>query len=140
MKFAAQEADKLEKIIEIDQPKVFYSDRWRLKVILNNLLSNAIRYRNGKDPVIKISVQLDDHSAHLVVEDNGKGIEKEHLPNLYKMFYRATDDNAGSGLGLYIVKEAIDKLNGSISIESEVHVGTRVKFTIPQIPAPAAKQ
>ncbi len=140
LKFAAQEADKLEKIIEIDQPKVFYSDRWRLKVILNNLLSNAIRYRNGKDPVIKISVQLDDHSAHLVVEDNGKGIEKEHLPNLYKMFYRATDDNAGSGLGLYIVKEAIDKLNGSISIESEVHVGTRVKFTIPQIPAPAAKQ
>jgi signal transduction histidine kinase len=135
LKFAAQEAGTVEKIVQIDQPNVFYSDRWRLKVILNNLLSNAIRYRNGKDPVIKISVQMIDHSAHLVVEDNGKGIEKEHLPNLCKMFYRATDDNAGSGLGLYIVKEAIDKLNGSLSIESEVHVGTRVKLTIPEIPA-----
>lgn len=135
LQYATQEAGQMEKLVQIDQPRVFYSDRWRLKVILNNLLSNAIRYRNGKDPVIKVSVQFTGQAAHVVVEDNGKGIEREHLPNLYKMFYRATDDNAGSGLGLYIVKEAVDKLNGTISIESEVHVGTRVNLTIPEIPA-----
>jgi signal transduction histidine kinase len=67
------------------------------------------------------------------IKDNGKGIEKEHLPNVYKMFYRATDDGAGSGLGLYIVKEAVDKLNGQIDIKSEVGKGTIVKFDIPQI-------
>ena len=81
-----------------------------------------------------------DHLAHVMVEDNGKGIEEEHLPNLCKMFYRATDDNAGSGLGLYIVKEAVDKLNGSLLIESEVHVGTKVRLTIPEIPMPVSKQ
>jgi signal transduction histidine kinase len=49
------------------------------------------------------------------------------------MFYRATDDGAGSGLGLYIVKEAIDKLNGSIRIESEIGKGTTVMLEIPEI-------
>lgn len=134
LKFATPEGENVEKVIDIDQRKVFYSDRWRLKVILNNLISNALRYRNGKDPVIKVSVSFQNGSAHVVVEDNGKGIEKEHLPNLYKMFYRATDDNAGSGLGLYIVKEAVDKLNGEISIDSEIHVGTTVRLRIPEIP------
>jgi signal transduction histidine kinase len=49
------------------------------------------------------------------------------------MFYRATDDGAGSGLGLYIVKEAIEKLNGHINIESEVGKGTTVKLQIPAL-------
>ena len=49
------------------------------------------------------------------------------------MFYRATDDGAGSGLGLYIVKEAIDKLHGKIDIESQVGKGTTVKMEIPQL-------
>jgi signal transduction histidine kinase len=133
MKFSTHSMDFVEKIINIEQKTVFYSDRWRLKVILNNIISNSIRYRNGRDPQIKINVFLDEHVAHITVSDNGKGIDKEHLPNLYKMFYRATDDGAGSGLGLYIVKEAIDKLNGRISIESELHVGTTVRLSIPQI-------
>jgi signal transduction histidine kinase len=133
MKFSTHSMDFVEKIINIEQKTVFYSDRWRLKVILNNIISNSIRYRNGRDPQIKINVFLDEHVAHITISDNGKGIDKEHLPNLYKMFYRATDDGAGSGLGLYIVKEAIDKLNGRISIESELHVGTTVRLSIPQI-------
>jgi signal transduction histidine kinase len=100
---------------------------------LNNIISNAIRYRNGHDPVIKVNVDISEHTATIAIEDNGKGIEKDHLPNIYKMFYRATDDGAGSGLGLYIVKEAIEKLNGQINIESEVGKGTTVKFLIPAL-------
>lgn len=133
LKFATSTGKSVERVISIKQDKPFYSDRWRLKVILNNIISNAIRYRNGKDPVIKVNVEILDQMANLSIEDNGKGIEKEHLPNIYKMFYRATDDGAGSGLGLYIVKEAIDKLNGNISIESEVGKGTTVQFEIPEI-------
>lgn len=126
---------KVEKIISVHQNKPFYSDRWRLKVILNNVISNAIRYRNGRDPVIKVNVDITEAGAQLRIEDNGKGIAQEHLKNVYRMFYRATDDGAGSGLGLYIVKEAVDKLNGSITIDSEEGKGTVVQLSIPQIGA-----
>ncbi|NJM26374.1 MAG: HAMP domain-containing histidine kinase [Bacteroidia bacterium] len=95
--------------------------------------SNSIRYRNGKDPVIKVDVKIKEKRVQLSIEDNGKGIAQEHLSNVYKMFYRATDDGAGSGLGLYIVKEAIDKLNGSINITSKEGHGTTVLLDIPEV-------
>ena len=133
LKFATSAGQSVERVVTVDQKGPFYSDRWRLKVILNNIISNAIRYRNGKDPVIKVDVLINENLASVAIQDNGKGIEREHLPNVYKMFYRATDDGAGSGLGLYIVKEAIDKLNGQIDIQSEVGKGTVVRFAIPQI-------
>lgn len=133
LKFSLNGGQPVEKIIKISQEEPFMSDRWRLKVILNNIISNAIRYRNGRDPVIRVNVDINKHAAMLAIEDNGKGIEKEHLPNIYKMFYRATDDGAGSGLGLYIVKEAIEKLNGNINIESEPGKGTVVKLEIPAL-------
>jgi signal transduction histidine kinase len=133
LKFATSTGQSVERIVNINQKAPFISDRWRIKVILNNIISNAIRYRNGKDPVIRVNVDIDDHKVKLEVEDNGKGIAKEHLDKVYRMFYRATDDGAGSGLGLYIVKETIDKLNGSIRIESEVGKGTTVKLEIPEI-------
>ena len=132
LKFATSAGQSVERIINVEQKQPFYSDRWRLKVILNNIISNAIRYRNGKDPVIKVDVTINENLASVAIHDNGKGIEEEHLPNIYKMFYRATDDGAGSGLGLYIVKEAVDKLNGQIDIQSEVGKGTVVRFAIPE--------
>jgi signal transduction histidine kinase len=134
LKYATPTGKSVEKVIKIHQDVPFFSDRWRLKVILNNIISNAIRYRNGKDPVIKVDVEITEHLARLAIQDNGKGIDSTHLPNIYKMFYRATDDGPGSGLGLYIVKEAIDKLNGQIEIESEIGIGTVVKLAIPDIP------
>lgn len=133
LKFATSNDKAVEKIISISQDKPFFSDSWRLKVILNNIISNSIRYRNGKDPVIKVNIKVDDQKAKLSIEDNGKGIAKEHLSNVCKMFYRATDDGAGSGLGLYIVKEAIDKLNGSINIDSQEGKGTTVNLEIPTL-------
>lgn len=133
LKFATSTGQAVEKIVDVKQASPFYSDRWRLKVILNNIISNSIRYRNGRDPVIKINVNVTDQMAHFEIEDNGRGIAKEHIKNVYRMFYRATDDGAGSGLGLYIVKETIDKLQGSIAIESEEGKGTTVKLEIPEL-------
>jgi signal transduction histidine kinase len=123
----------LETEILVQQTQPFICDSWRLKVILNNLISNSIRYRNGKDPFIRVSVEVKDEMANLHVEDNGKGIGQEHLEHVFKMFYRATDDNAGSGLGLYIVKEAVDKLKGLIHIESQEGKGTKISLDIPQV-------
>lgn len=131
--FPPPEGKIVEKIITIQQDKPFYCDRWRLKVILNNVISNAIRYRNGRDPVINVNVEVTEKGAKVRVEDNGKGIAKEHLDHVCRMFYRATDDGAGSGLGLYIVKETIDKLNGSIKIHSEEGKGTTVQLLIPEV-------
>lgn len=125
--------NKFEKFITVDQDQPFYCDKWRLKVILNNIISNSIRYKNGKDPVIRVNAKIEEHLLNLSIQDNGKGISKEHISNLGKMFYRATDEGAGSGLGLYIVKETVQKLNGSLAIESEEGKGTIVKFEIPEV-------
>jgi signal transduction histidine kinase len=124
--------NKLEKIISVEQEGPFYSDKWRLKVILNNVISNSIRYKNGKDPVIRVDAKINEHLLNLSIQDNGKGIKKDHISNLGKMFYRATDEGAGSGLGLYIVKETVHKLHGSLAIESEEGQGTTVRFEIPE--------
>ncbi len=133
LKFATATGGEVERIINVNQTGTFYSDRWRLKVILNNIISNAIRYRNGRDPVIKVNVEITDRKAKVEIEDNGRGIPEEHLDKVCQMFYRATDDGAGSGLGLYIVKETLDKLHGSINIESEEGKGTTVKLEIPEL-------
>ena len=135
LSYATPTGKSVEKIISIQQDQPFYCDRWRLKVILNNIISNAIRYRNGRDPVIKVNIDVTAKGAEVRIEDNGKGIAEEHLTHVCRMFYRATDDGAGSGLGLYIVKETIDKLNGSIKIDSEEGKGTTVNVMIPEVVA-----
>lgn len=138
LSFATPTGKAVEKIIRVNQQRPFYCDRWRLKVILNNIISNAIRYRNGRDPLIKVDVEVNGEAAYLSIRDNGKGIAPEHLKKVCQMFYRATDDGAGSGLGLYIVKEAVDKLNGSLDIDSTVGEGTTVRLVIPEVSTAAS--
>jgi signal transduction histidine kinase len=133
LKFATATGTAVEKIVTVKQSEAFYSDRWRLKVILNNIISNSIRYRNGRDPVIKVDVEIDNHKAIVEIQDNGRGIPKEHIDKVCQMFYRATDEGAGYGLGLYIVKETIQKLHGDIQIESMEGKGTRIKLEIPEM-------
>ncbi len=133
LEFATSTGVAVEKVVQVKQESIFYSDRWRLKVILNNIISNSIRYRNGRDPIIKINVHVGDGKAILEIEDNGRGISKMHIANVCKMFYRASDQGVGSGLGLYIVKETVDKLHGSINIESEEGKGTIVRVEVPEL-------
>jgi signal transduction histidine kinase len=133
LKFATTNGQAVKKIVNIKQNKPFFSDRWRFKVMLNNIISNSIRYRNGKEPEIHVNVEVSDDFALVEIQDNGKGIAREHLKKVCTMFYRATDDGAGSGLGLYIVKETVDKLNGTLNIDSEEGKGTVVKFQIPEV-------
>ena len=123
--------NKIKKNINISGLDTFFSDERRLKVIMNNIISNSIRYANGKEPVVSIDVSVDKQSAKISVQDNGVGIEKKHHKKIFDMFYRATDDNAGSGLGLYIVKESVEKLNGDIDLASEPGKGTIINLEIP---------
>ncbi len=132
LKYSSKDSNVIKEI-EIDQNQIFKSDQKRLKVVFNNLISNAIRYSNGQNPHIKISVSVDDTTAKVLINDNGVGIAKKHLKNVFKMFYRATEDNAGSGLGLYIVKETVEKLRGNIMLDSEENKGTTVSLEIPNL-------
>jgi len=111
----------------------FRSDRSRLNIVLNNLISNAIRYQdpNAENPYVDIRVDTSDTETSIVIKDNGIGIQKENQEKIFDMFYRVSNKTAGSGLGLYIVKEAVDTLNGRIEVESEPGKGTSFNIRIP---------
>ena len=111
----------------------FFSDQWRVAEIFRNLISNAIKYRKVGQNGSELSVTADVHhdQSTIVVEDNGIGIETEHLPRIFEMFFRASNQSDGSGLGLYIVKNAIDKLGGSVTVESKPGNGTRFVIVLP---------
>jgi len=123
----------VEKSIVISQETPFYSDQHRLGIVLNNLLSNAIRYAapHRKDAYIKVQVEVSKDEALLHIEDNGRGIAEEHLEKIFDMFFRTDNDKTGSGLGLYIVKETLDKLGGQIRVSSTLGKGTIFTVKIP---------
>jgi signal transduction histidine kinase len=132
LKYSDKEKN-IEKKITLKDDIPFYSDPHRLQVILNNLISNSIRYSNGKKPLLEIDIDVNSENAAISVKDNGIGIDKTHHKKIFNMFYRATDNNAGSGLGLYIVKESMDKLKGTINLDSEPGKGTTVSLMIPNL-------
>lgn len=119
--------------LKLDQESVA-SDKFLLKVIFSNLISNAIKYQSksdGHQPFIKITSHRRDEYLIIHIEDNGEGIAKEYKGKVFEMFYRASNASTGSGLGLYITKEAVEKLNGQIEITSEVGVGSTFVVSIP---------
>lgn len=122
-------AEQIEKSITI-RGTVLHSDRWRLGEIFRNLISNAIKYRNFNrpDPKVTIEIDISAERAHISFQDNGIGISTENLEKIFNMFYRASEQSDGSGLGLYIVKNAVDKLNGTVKVTSKE--GDFTNFTI----------
>jgi PAS domain S-box-containing protein len=118
---------------EIDSNNNFISDKLRIQILLNNLLSNAIIFHNIKQesPFIKISTKQHDNKITICVEDNGPGIDKKYHQKIFDMFYRASTTSMGSGLGLYISKGIVEKLNGSIELKSTVGKGTKFIIKLP---------
>ena len=115
--------------------EVIRSDQNRLQVIFANLLVNAIKYSDPKKnkQYIKITTHSDDKKHFIEVADNGLGIEPEHVPHIFNMFFRASEQSSGSGLGLYIVRESLHRIGGSIEVESEVRKGTKFKMVVPKL-------
>lgn len=114
--FRIEDNDKLQLLV----------DRTRLKIILLNLISNAIKYQDAAKPDKSIVVSLKEEKRYIAihVKDNGVGIAEEHLHKIFDMFYRASETSTGSGLGLYIAQEAVDKLGGTLSVKSKPGEGT----------------
>ena len=126
-------ADQLKTNIIIDGSESIYCDFFRLNVIFINLISNAINYRdiNKETNTLLITVRTFPYKTSLTFQDNGIGIFSDLKDKVFEMFYRASDRSNGSGLGLYIVKETIDKLEGKVSIDSQIGIGTTVEIDIP---------
>ncbi len=119
--------------LHLQQKKPFYSDTNRMKVIFNNIISNSIKYSDPKNTKIDIYIDVENGHAKIDIGDNGTGIDKKYQDDVFKMFFRATDKNAGSGLGLYIVKETVQKLKGNVSLVSELDKGTTLKMKLPNM-------
>ena len=129
-----ENADRVKSIIEINQTEPYYSDDGRLIILFQNLLSNAIKYqRQYIDSYVKVKIDVGSFGAYIEVEDNGKGISKEYLDKIFEMFFRASEDSYGSGLGLYITKQVVEKLQGKISVESVFNEGTTFKVWLPHL-------
>jgi len=110
------------------------TDRFLLKVVMANLISNAIKYQRSEQnggQFISISSHADGKYTKIRIADNGEGIAPEFKEKIFEMFYRGSDTSTGSGLGLYITKEAIEKLNGKIELESELGKGSAFTIFIP---------
>jgi PAS domain S-box-containing protein len=127
-----QGAKEMERSLKISGI-AFYSDPWRISEIFRNLISNAIKYRQLgiERPEIRIKILIDQRRAEINFSDNGIGIDEISLNKIFEMFYRATEQSDGSGIGLYIVKNAVDKLDGQITVSSQVNQGTRFSIILP---------
>jgi len=109
-----------------------YLDRNELRKILNNLLSNAIKY-SGPGGKITVSLELKSRSIQFSVKDKGIGIPEEEVRHVFEPFFRAsnTGEIRGSGLGLPIVREAVERHGGSIRVGSRIGEGTNFEVSLP---------
>jgi len=127
------ETTQFEKTYKLYRP--YHGDKSLLTTIIQNLIENAIKYgRPEVQSVVKISIEMIDEKEGLTieVEDNGRGIKKEIQTDVFNMFFRGDNTKTmGSGLGLYILKNAVDKLDGKINMKSEANVGSTFTIAIP---------
>jgi signal transduction histidine kinase len=108
----------------------FLTDPYQLALIVNNLVSNAVKYHrlDQEAPFVQVRFKKKKTLVKIVVEDNGQGIAPAYQDRIFDMFFRASEASEGSGLGLFIVKEAVHRLKGTLELHSEVGIGSR--FTV----------
>ncbi|MDN5213589.1 PAS domain S-box protein [Fulvivirgaceae bacterium BMA12] len=124
--------------ISVDLEWPFISDRGLITTILQNLVENAIKYsKPGQLSDVEVAIKRNLNDDLLIkVEDHGIGIEKNIQGEVFNMFFRANDQVIGSGLGLYILKNAVEKLNGKVSLYSKVNEGTTFSIKLKDEPRP----
>jgi signal transduction histidine kinase len=124
-------ADKIEFRKFIADHVVLISDRIRLTVILSNLIGNAIKYHDYRKGMPFIEIGYNEDQSFIYVQDNGMGVQPEHQEKIFNMFYRGSDRSSGSGLGLFITKEAVQKLGGVLTLDSTYGEGSTFTVILP---------
>lgn len=130
---ATDRSRRVKFSIEIDTKELFRNDETAIKLILTNLISNAFKYQrpDAEERLVHVNISVSKGVATLVVQDTGIGIEEHYLKSIFGLFFRASIQEPGSGLGLYNVKSLLSKLGGEISVESKRCVGSTFKLMIP---------
>lgn len=125
-------SEKLRMEITVSGDDSFYNDEFRLNIIFKNFISNAIKYMNlqASYSYLRFNISLSEKEAIISIEDNGIGIEETYLEKIFDMFFRATEKSDGSGLGLYIVKQTLERIGGHIHVKSEWGKGTTFTITL----------
>jgi PAS domain S-box-containing protein len=118
--------------IDIDEQQPFYSDWQRFNTIMENLISNAIKYHTNEATgrYLNVTGTADSEELKLRISDNGIGIDALYHDKIFDMFYRLSSKTFGSGFGLYIVKETLEKMQGNIEVQSEKGVGSTFIITL----------
>ena len=126
-------AEKIDITLEIPTDLEIVSDPNRIQIILGNLIANSIKYADlSKDnSFLKISTALLGDQIEFRIADNGIGIKEDYIHSIFEMFFQATEKSEGSGLGLYIVKQAVEKLSGTIQVSSKYRMGTSFLVSLP---------
>jgi len=123
--------NKLKIHFKIKQEKPIYSDESLLFIIFHNLIENAIQYRDQKrESQLLIHVEINENKSEIFFKDNGVGIEQEYQEKIFQMFFRLDSEHANTGLGLYSVKLAVDKLFSTIKIKESTRDGTFFILTL----------
>jgi signal transduction histidine kinase len=113
------------------------TDEQLLRIVIRSLLANAITFRLAGQGWIDISVVVEDDLLHLHVKDNGEGIDTSIAPKIFDMFYRGSEKSIGQGMGLFLVKKIVNRLNGEIKWESTPGI-TQFRISIPVSPSPVS--
>ena len=132
---AFQNTDQAKGIrfeIDIQELSPFCTDRLRFVTVVENLISNAIKYHKsrGTDRFIKVTAVAQEKMLWLEIVDNGIGVPSQYKEKIFEMFFRISSKSHGSGIGLYIVKDTVEKLKGSIDIITNKDIGTTFKIGI----------
>ncbi len=126
--------DNLLFSLDISLKEEFYSSSALIKTIFWHLIDNGIKYstKRIKQSFLNISIEGQNNGMlKITVSDNGIGIVKEHQNKIFDMFYKATDRSTGAGLGLYIVQNSLQKINGAVSLQSDEINGTIFTILLP---------
>ncbi|MFM8433473.1 MAG: PAS domain S-box protein [Bacteroidota bacterium] len=124
---------KIRFDILIDEDTEVQTDRVLLQSVLKNLVHNSINYCSRTEPRIRIAARELATHIELEVTDNGEGIPESIRPRIFDMFYRGHQESDGSGLGLFVVKNALEKMGGSIRFETSAGKGTSFYVSLPKI-------
>lgn len=127
------ETERVDIKLKIEEQSDFYSDTFRFKTIITNLISNAIKYADfsKKASTVNVDVEVNALMCIVRIQDNGIGIEPQYQSKIFDRFFRATGQSYGNGIGLFIVKDTVKRLNGSIDVSSMKDVGTTFVVEIP---------
>lgn len=128
--------------VSSDIPAHIISDRIKIERIILNLIGNAIKFTNKGFININSSKVSDQSIIKFTVEDSGIGIPSDKIQHIFERFYRANPSTnssyRGSGIGLFIVKQYVQALNGNIEVESQINIGTKFTVTFPIKESPFA--